>query len=185
MEFNEEKTLVVIKPDGAKRGLVGEIISRFEKVGLKIAALKAVKIDEKVATKHYGYNEEWFEKVGKKVKEFYQKIGFDPGEELGKLSNSEMGRLIQKWNVDFLTEGVVVAMILKGFNAVEVVRKMVGATYPNEAQPGTIRGDYSLESPLVANLQKKAVRNLVHASGTAEEARLEIELWFKEGEIFE
>lgn len=185
MNLKEEKTLVLIKPDGVKRFLIGEIMMRFEKTGLKLAGLKSLKINEEMAMKHYGYNEEWFEKVGGKVKNFYKKIGFDPGEEINKLSNKEIGKLIQKWNVDFLTEGTVVAMIWKGFNAIEVVRKIVGATYPNEALPGTIRGDYSLESPTVANMAQRAVRNLVHASGTADEAKLEIELWFKNDEICE
>lgn len=184
-KLKEEKTLVIVKPDGVKRGLVGEIINRFEKVGLKIIALKGVKIDSDLALKHYGYNEEWFEKVGKRVKDFYQKIGFDPGEEFSKLENKEIGKLIQKWNADFLTEGMVAAIILKGFNAIEAVRKIVGATYPNEALPGTIRGDYSFESPVLTNIEQRAVRNLVHASGSADEAKLEIEMWFKNNEIFE
>ena len=86
-----EKTLVVIKPDGVKRGLIGEIISRFEKLGLEIIALKMVHIDKKIALKHYGYNEEWFENVGRKVKDFYNKVGFDPGENFSKLSNKKIG----------------------------------------------------------------------------------------------
>jgi len=181
----EEKTLVLIKPDGVQRGLVGEIISRFEKIGLKIIGLKMVKIDETIALKHYGYDEKWFEDVGRKVKNFYQKVGFSPGEEFSKLSNKEIGKLIQKWNVDYLTEGTVVAMAIKGPHAIEIVRKVVGSTYPHEALPGTIRGDYSFESPLVATLDQRAVRNLVHASGSKREAKLEIELWFKKEEIFE
>ena len=185
MNIQQEKTLVVIKPDGVKRGLVGEIVSRFEKAGLKIIGLKAVKISEEMALKHYGYNDEWFEKVGQKVKDFYTKIGFDIGENFSKLSNKEVGKLIQKWNADFLQEGPVVAMILKGYGAVEAIRKIVGSTYPSDALPGTIRGDYAIESPIVANIEQKAVRNLVHASGTPEEAELEIELWFKKDEICE
>ena len=82
-----EQTVVLIKPDGVKRGLVGEIISRFEKAGLKLVALKMVWIDKKLATKHYGFNDEWFENVGKKLKEFYREHGFDPGEEINKMSN--------------------------------------------------------------------------------------------------
>jgi nucleoside-diphosphate kinase len=183
MKLKEEKTLVLIKPDGVKRGLVGEIIHRFEKVGLKIVALKSVRINEEMALKHYGYNEEWFEKVGKKVKEFYQEVGFDPGEDFNKLTNREIGKLIQKWNVDYLLEGIVVAMVLKSFNAIEAARKIVGATYPLEALPGTIRGDYSAESPLTANLEQRSIRNLIHAAGSKEEADLEIELWFKKEEI--
>lgn len=185
MKLQQEKTLILIKPDGVKRGLVGEILNRFEKTGLKIVGLKIIQANEEKSLKHYGQNEEWFEKVGQKVKDFYQKIGLDLGEDFSKLSNKETGKLIQKWNVDFFLEGPVAAIILKGYGAVEAVRKMVGATYPSEALPGTIRGDYAIESPIVANIEQKAVRNLVHASGTPEEAKLEIELWFKNEEICE
>lgn len=180
-----QKTLVIIKPDGVSRGLIGEIIGRFEKVGLKIIGLKLLKIDKEFAFKHYGQSEEWFEKVGSKVREFYNQVGYDPGEEFNRLSNSDIGRLVQKWNADYLTEGVVVAMVLKGIHAIEVVRKIVGPTYPHEAPPGTIRGDYSLESPLSANLNQQSVRNLIHASSSIEDAQKEIELWFKESEIFD
>ncbi len=185
MNIQEEKTLILIKPDGVKRGLVGEILNRFEKTGLKIVGLKAIQVDENIAYKHYGHNDDWFEKVGQKVKDFYQKVGFDPKENFSKLSNKEIGKLIQKWNADFLREGIVVAIILKGYGAVEAVRKIVGSTYPSEALPGTIRGDYAIESPIVANLNQKAVRNLIHSSGSEEEAKLEIELWFKNSEIYE
>ncbi|MGC8776183.1 MAG: nucleoside-diphosphate kinase, partial [Minisyncoccia bacterium] len=109
-----EKTLVIIKPDGVQKKIVGEIITRFEKVGLDILALKVLKITEEMALKHYGYNDEWFEKIGQKVKKFYEEVGFDPGEEFNKLSCYEIGKLVQKWNVDYLTEGKVIAMVLGG-----------------------------------------------------------------------
>jgi nucleoside-diphosphate kinase len=184
-KLEPEKTLVIIKPDGVKRGLVGEIISRFEKAGLEIVGAKVVKINEDVALKHYGYSDDWFESVGKKVKKFYEEVGFDPGEDFNKLSFYEIGKLVQKWNVDYLTEGKVVALVLKGYHAVEIVRKMVGDTYPYKSPAGTIRGDFSSESPLVANLSKRSVRNIIHASGSQEEAKMEIELWFKKEEIVE
>lgn len=180
-----QKTLVIIKPDGVSRGLVGEIIGRFEKVGLKIIGLKLLKIEKDFAFKHYGQTDEWFEKVGSKVREFYNQVGYDPGEEFNRLSNYEIGQMVQKWNADYLTEGKVVAMVLKGNHAIEIVRKIVGPTYPHEAPPGTIRGDYCLESPLSANLKQQSVRNLIHASSSSEDAQKEIELWFKEDEIFE
>lgn len=180
----KERTLVIVKPDGVKRGLVGEIIHRFEKVQLKIIGLKMVRVDEVVALKHYGQNDEWFEKIGEKMKAFYDRTGFDMGDELSRLSNRELGQMVQKWNVNYLTEGEVVAMILEGFEAVQTVRKIVGATYPQEALPGTIRGDYSQESPTVSNTQHRSIRNLIHASGSPSEAQFEIELWFKDDEIF-
>ena len=179
-----EQTLVLIKPDGVKRGLVGEIISRFEKAGLKMVAAKLVVVKPELATKHYGYNDEWFENVGRKVKEFYQQEGLDEGEEFSKLTNHEIGELVQKWNVEYLTEGPVLAMVWEGPVAIEVVRKIVGPTYPLTAPPGTIRGDFGLDSPSLSNREKRSVHNLVHASGSPDEASLEKQLWFKEEEIF-
>ena len=179
-----EQTVVLIKPDGIKRGLVGEVIGRFEKAGLKIVALKMVWIDKQLATKHYGYNDEWFENVGKKVKEFYREHGFDAGEEFNKLSNRQIGKLVQKWNVDYLTEGPVIAMLIEAPGGVEIVRKIVGLTSPQSAPPGTIRGDYSFDSPSLSNVKKRSIRNLIHASGTPKEAKLERQLWFKEDEIY-
>ena len=121
--------------------------------------------------------------MGKKLRKFDQENGQDAGEEIGTMAPKEIGRLVQEWNVDFLTEGPVLALVWQGPHAVAIVRKLVGPTYPNQAPAGTIRGDYSLESPAVANSKKRSIRNLIHASGTPDEAKLEIELWFKEKEI--
>ncbi len=178
-----ERTLVLIKPDGFRRGLVGEIISRFEKVGLRMVAAKLVKVSPDLALKHYGYGDEWFEKVGQKVKEFYRQHGLDQGEALAKMSNREIGELVQKWNVDYLTAGPVLAMVWQGPHAIEIVRKIVGPTYPSEAPPGTIRGDFGYDSTLTANSEKRSVHNLVHASDSPQAAKLEIELWFHRPEI--
>jgi len=178
-----EQTVVLVKPDGVKRGLVGEIISRFEKAGLKIVAMKMVWIDEEIAFKHYSVSDEWYEEVGRKMREFYLKQGYDPGEEFNKLTNRQIGERVQRWNVDYLTEGPVVAMLLEAPGAVEIVRKIVGPTYPRQAPPGTIRGDYSFDSPLLSNIKGRSVHNLIHASGTVSEAKIEKELWFKEEEI--
>ncbi len=178
-----EQTLVLVKPDGVRRQLIGEIISRFEKVGLKMIACKLLVIPDDLAFKHYGANEEWFEKVGKKTLGFYQEHGKDPNEELGTMEAKEIGKLVQKWNVNYLTQGPVLAMIWEGPHAVEIVRKIVGSTFPDKALPGTIRGDYSFDSPFAADTERRSVRNLIHASGKPEEAKLEIELWFKEDEI--
>jgi len=178
-----EQSVVLIKPDGVKRGLVGEILSRFEKAGLKLVAMKMVWIDKDLAFRHYGVNEEWFENVGKKVKEFYAQQGLDPGEQVMKMSNQKIGKLVQKWNVDYLTEGPVVAMLIEAPGAIEIIRKIVGSTYPQTAAPGTIRGDYSFDSPLLSNTKKRSVHNLIHASGNAKDAEFEKQLWFKKDEI--
>ncbi|MFH1601494.1 MAG: nucleoside-diphosphate kinase [Candidatus Shapirobacteria bacterium] len=178
-----QQSVVLIKPDGVARGLIGEIISRFEKVGLKMTACKLVVIPREIAFKHYGYNDEWFENVGKKVMEFYKEHGKDPNEELGTMKSKEIGKMVQEWNVNYLTYGPVLAMIWEGQHAIEVIRKIVGSTYPNQSAPGTIRGDYAFDSPLISNSEKRSVFNLIHASGKEEEAKLEIELWFKKEEI--
>ena len=179
-----ERSLVLIKPDGIKRGLIGEIISRLEKPGLKLIAAKMIVVPPEMAIKHYGYDDTWFENVGKKLLKFYEEYGKDPNEEIGTKNPREIGKMIQQWNVNYLTEGPVLAMIWEGPHAVEIIRKIVGPTFPNQAPPGTIRGDYSFESPTLANADKRAVHNLIHASGTPEEAELEIQLWFKEKEIY-
>ncbi len=178
-----EQSVVLIKPDGIKRGLVGEILSRFEKAGLKIVAMKMVWIDKDLAFKHYGVTEEWFENIGKKVKEFYAQQGLDVGEKIMKTPNKKIGKLVQKWNVDYLTEGPVVAMLIEAPGAIEIIRKIVGSTYPQTAPPGTIRGDYSYDSPLLSNSKKRSVHNLIHASGNQKDAEFEKQLWFKKDEI--
>lgn len=179
----KERTLVVIKPDAVSRHLAGEIITRFERVGLDIVGLKLVAVTEDIAFKHYGQNDEWFERIGEKMRDFYQKTGFDLNEDLARKTNRELGQMVQRWNIDYLLSGKVIAMVLEGYEAIAVVRKMVGATYPKDALPGTIRGDYSQDSPITSNAYQRSVLNLVHASGTPEEAKFEIELWFKESEL--
>jgi nucleoside-diphosphate kinase len=183
MARSSEQSVVLIKPDGIKRGLVGEIVARFEKAGLKLVAMKMVRIDRKHAFKHYGVDDEWYENVGKKVKIFYKEQGFDPGEGFNKMSNHKIGKMVQKWNVDYLTEGPVLAMLLEAPGAIKIIRKIVGSTYPQSAQPGTIRGDFSFDSPLLSNLKRRSVYNLIHASGSKKEAEFECKLWFKENEV--
>ncbi len=178
-----EQSVVLVKPDGVKRGLVGEIVSRFEKAGIKIVAMKMVHIGKEFAVKHYGFNDEWFENVGKKVKEFYKEKGFDPGEDIMNMANKQIGKMVQGWNVDYLMEGPVVAMLLEAPGVVEIVRKIVGSTYPQTAPPGTIRGDFSYDSPMLSNLKRRSVHNLIHASGKPEEAEFEKQLWFRQDEI--
>ncbi|MFC1800912.1 nucleoside-diphosphate kinase [Nanoarchaeota archaeon] len=146
----KEQTLVLIKPDGVQRSVSGEIITRFEKVGMKIIGMKMVWVDKKFAKKHYAAHVQ---------KNFY------PGLEA------------------MITEGPVIAMVLEGLHAVEQVRKMVGATEPKTAAPGTIRGDYAHMSYAQADKKGVAVKNLIHASGNKEEAKAEIKLWFNSEEI--
>ncbi len=145
-----ERTLVLVKPDGVQRHLVGKIISRFEDAGLKIVGMKMIWVDGKFAEKHYR-REDIAERHGEKI-----------------------------WRnlIELIIEGPVVAMVLEGTEAIEVVRKIVGSTEPKTAMPGTIRGDFSHHTYSHADSTGKAVRNVVHASANKEDAKIEIGVWF-------
>ena len=180
-----QRTLVILKPDIVKRGLIGEIINRFEKAGLKIVALKMLWMTREQAELFYPSSEEWYISVGMKTITRYKEIGLDPKREFGTEDPLYIGKRVKEWLVDFIASGPVVAMVLEGVNAVEVVRKLVGPTEPAKAPPGTIRGDYSHMSIAYANWNKIALRNVVHASENEEEARREINIIFKSSEIYE
>ena len=185
-DLQKEKTVVLIKPDGVKRGLIGEILNRFEKTGLKIVALKMIWVDKILADKHYPESrQDLMTAIGEKTLATYEKYGRDPNEEFGTLDPLTIGKMVNKWNIDFLTSGPVVAILLEGLHAIDNVRMMAGNTLPVFAQPGTIRGDYSLDSPALANVKKRAVRNIIHASGNAEESKYEEQLWFQKKDIFD
>lgn len=179
-----EQTVVLVKPDGVKRGLIGEIISRFEKRGLKVVGMKMVWVDEGMVMKHYPTSrKEWVQGIGEKTLKAYKEYGTDPKEHLGTLNPYEIGLQVCKWLVDYLTSGPVVAMVIEGPHSIAAVRKIAGYTYPDTAIPGTIRGDYSIDSPDLANMTKRSGMNLIHASGNIEEAQFEIQLWFRKNEI--
>ncbi|MCR4327370.1 MAG: nucleoside-diphosphate kinase [Nanoarchaeota archaeon] len=156
-----ERTLILIKPDGVQRSLSGEIIKRFENVGLKIVGIKMVWADEIFARKHYR------EDLEIKYKDVLIKYGKNVREEL----------------VQYLKEGPVMAICLEGIGAIKIVRKIVGLTYPEESPAGTIRGDFAHISKEYANANEIMVRNLVHASGNEEDAKIEIPVWFKPEEL--
>ena len=178
--MNQERSLILIKHDGVLRGLVSKILSRFEEVGLKIVAMKMIWADEKLAKSHYQLDEQWAKNVFEKTKTTHEK----DGKKFPYKDHMEFGGLIQKWNVNFLREGPVVAIVIEGSHAVEIARKMVGSTEPKQAAPGTIRGDYaSMESYAVANEKARVLRNLVHASDSPDNAKREISLWFKDSEL--
>lgn len=180
----KEKTLVILKPDAVARGLVGEIVARFEKVGLKLVAAKLVHADRELADKHYPVSREEFIKgMGGKTVENYEKLGVDLVKELGTSDPMEIGKMIREWLADMITSGPVFAFVLEGPHAVELVRKICGHTLPLMSAPGTIRGDYSFDSSYLANTGKRPIKNLIHASGVLEEAEYEIPLWFSKEEI--
>jgi len=179
-----EQTVLLVKPDGVRRGLVGDILSRFERIGLKIVASKLVWVDKTFVGKHYKDDKDYLASVGEKTLENYSKYGVDPKENLGTKDPVEIGRMIRDWNMEFISSGPVFAVLLEGPEAIRIVRKIVGHTFPAEALPGTIRGDYSFESAYITNIAKRAVQNLVHASGSKKEAEFEKKLWFKKNEIY-
>lgn len=179
----KERTLVIIKPDGVQRNLVGEIIKRFERVGLKITGMKFVYPSEDMATKHY-YDvggDEWLEEVGRKASAAYEKKGMQSPYSTYK----ENGEAVLKSNAKYLSSGPVVAFVLEGNQAVELTRKLTGATEPLSADVGSIRADFTLDSYSLADTDGRSVRNLLHASGNAEEAEIEIGIWFKEDELID
>lgn len=178
MDAKKEKTLVLIKPDGVQRSLIGEIISRFERVGLKMVALKMIVPTKEQAESFYPSSDEWFKAVGNKTLKGYEAKGI-------KLTKEpiEQGKFVKKTLVDFLTSGPIVAMVLEGNEAIGIVRKLVGSTEPLTSDVGTIRGDFTIDSYTIADGDKRAVRNLIHASESPEETEREIKIWFRPEEI--
>lgn len=179
----EEKTFLMLKPDGVKRGLVGEVIHRVEQRGLKIIALEMCMPTREQIDEHYPTDEEWIKRVGGKTLSTYEKYGYDAKAELGTDDPLAIGKMVRNWLLDFMTSGPLVKMVVQGIHAVDMVRKIVGHTLPNMAEMGTIRGDYSMDSAAAANRDKRAVHNLVHASETPEEAAHEISHWFSPEDI--
>ena len=171
-----ERTLVLIKPDGVKRGLSGEIISRFEKVGLKIIGLKMIWVDKEFAKKHYP--EIIIPRIGDNTIRDYNDMGMEVKE-----SKEVIGRKAWETLLNFITEGPIIAMVFEGVHAIEVVRKLTGVTSPNKAQAGTIRGDLTSISMGYATYRNYGGRNLIHASGNKDEAQAEIDLWFTKKEL--
>lgn len=179
-----EQTLILVKPDGVKRGLVGEIIKRFEATGLKLVALKMIKPSRELAEKHYPKDrKEFIEGMGHKTLENYKEVGLDPIKMLGTDDPHQIGLMIREWLMNYITSDPVVAMVWEGPLAVSLVRKIAGNTLPFKAECGSIRGDLAFDSSALANTQKRAIKNLIHASGSKEEAEYEIPLWFSKEEI--
>ena len=180
----EEKTFLLIKPDGVRKGLIGEIIQRFERRDLKIVALEMFESTKEQINEHYPKDEAWIKRVGEKTLSTLNRYKKDPKELLGTEDSLEIGKMIRQWTIDFMVSAPLVRMVIQGIHAVDVVRKIVGPTMPYLAEMGTIRGDFSADSPLLANAEKRAVANLVHASETPQEAEHEIKFWFGDKPVF-
>lgn len=174
-----ERTLVVVKPDGIQRALIGEIIKRYERIGLKLVALKMFIPTEKMIEEHYLLDSDWKKNVGEKaISSYVKKVETPPSSDPIEVGNLVVGRLKK-----YMTSGPVIAMVWEGAHSVELVRKVTGGTEPRSAGVGTIRGDFVLDSYQMADTADRAIRNLIHASGTVPEANKEIPHWFSEGEI--
>ncbi len=171
-----ERTLIILKPDAVQRSLVGEIISRFEKVGFKIVGMKMLLPSQELVSKHY--TEDLIPIMGSKTTSDWDKWGvtYDKTKE-------QIGTEVLKATRDFMRSSPVVAVVLEGDHVVEIVRKMVGSTGPKDSAPGTIRGDYAHLALGRASLANKGGANLLHASGAPDEAKSEIALWFKPEEL--
>lgn len=175
----EDKTLIVIKPDGIQRSLIGEIIKRYERVGLKLVGIKMMIPTPEFVEAHYTLNPEWRRITGeKRIKAAREAGEVPPSEDPFEVTAIVLNKLKK-----YLSSGPVIAMIWQGAHAVDVVRKITGGTEPRTSDVGTVRGDFVLDSYLMADQDDRSVRNLVHASGTKEEAEMEIKHWFKAEEL--
>ncbi len=174
-----ERTLVLIKPDGVQRALVGEILSRFEKPGFKVIALKLVHPTADIAGTHYADDQAWLTSVGEKTKGSYEKRGIKVKDDA-----LTIGKRIRQQLMDFISMSPVVAIVLEGHGVIEKVRTIVGPTSPAAAAPGTIRGDLALDSYGLADESGRPIQNLIHASDSHESAKREIAIWFKDTELF-
>jgi len=177
--FKEERTLVIIKPDGVQRSLIGEITKRFERVGLKLAGLKMAVPQPDLVEDHYLLDPNWKRIVGEKAIESYEADEETPPSD----DPEELGEKVLTGLKSYMSSGPVVVMVWKGAHAVKLVRKLVGSTEPLSSDVGTIRGDFVLDSYKMSDTDGRSVRNLIHASGSVEEAEQEINLWLSEDEI--
>lgn len=175
----KERTLVLIKPDGVQRTLIGEIIQRYERVGLKLVAIKMTVATEDHIEKHYTLDPDWKRITGEKTIAGYVSKGETPW----TTDPLEVTKRVLENLKKFMTSGPVIAMVWEGAHAVEITRKITGGTEPRTSDVGTIRGDYVLDSYILSDGDKRGIRNLVHASGSTKEAEMEIAHWFNKEEL--
>ena len=179
----EELTLVLIKPDGVKRGLTGEIVRRIEQRGLKVIAIAMDKPSKEKIDNHYPKSKEWITRIGEKTLKTYSEYKIDAQKQHGTADPYKIGLEVREWLMGYMTSGPIVKMVIKGIHAIDMVRKLAGMTMPYKAELGSVRGDFSVDSPAAANKDKRAIHNLMHASETPEEAAHEISYWFKKDEL--
>jgi nucleoside-diphosphate kinase len=174
----KERTFVIIKPDGVQRGLVGEIIQRFERTGLKLVGTRFGLADEKKLWEHYNKDDAWFLKKGTKIVEDKKAAGLPTAKE-----PIEYGKDIIRQLISFMTSGPVFMMVWEGNQAAAVIRKITGDTEPATSDVGTIRGDLTIDSYGISAVDDRAVRNLIHCSENVADAQREVALWFTDAEL--
>lgn len=178
MHPKKERTLVILKPDAVQRGLVGDLLKRFENTGLKLVAMKMIVPKEEIVWKHYNKDDAWFQSKGEKLVENLKAAGRPVEKEAIEYGREIIGALVK-----FMTASPVVPMVWEGNQSVAIIKKIVGGTEPATSIVGTIRGDYTLDSYEIANLDDRAVRNLVHCTDEPTESEREISLWFSPEEV--
>ncbi len=183
--LREERTFLLIKSDGVQRGLIGEIIGRLEQRDLKVIALQMFQPTFEEMNKHYPQDSEWITRLGKKMLAGYAEANLDVTIHLGTDDPALLGASVREQLVEYMVSAPLVKMIVQGAHAVDMVRKIVGPTMPFKAEMGTIRGDYSNDSSVIASRENRAVYNIVHASETPKEAEHEIDHWFGNFKGFE
>ena len=175
----QERTLVIIKPDGIQRTLVGELIRRYERTGLKLVALKMLVPTPEFVERHYLVDPEWRRITGEKTIASYRKQGKNPPSE----DPLAVTAIILKNLKIYMSSGPVIAMVWEGMHAIGIVRKITGGTEPLTSDVGTIRGDFTIDSYEVSDIDGRSIRNLIHASGNPHDAQKEIALWFTHDEL--
>jgi len=176
----KEQTLLIVKPDGVQRALMGEIIKRVEKTGLKFVAFKFFVPTEDQCWEHYKKDDKWFQEKGERTLKERKANGMSVDKEA-----IEYGKDIIRLLVEFMTSGPVLGMVIEGNQAAGIVKKVVGGTEPLTSDVGTIRGDLTVDSYEIAGIDERAVRNLTHCSDNAGDAEREIKIWFAENEIID
>ncbi len=174
----KERSLVIIKPDGVQRGLIGEIIQRIERTGLKLVAFKLLVPTEAQSWEHYQKADEWFLSKGARIVAERTAHGLPIEKEA-----IDYGKAIIDTIVRYFTSGPVLAFVVEGNQSIAIVKKLVGSTEPTFSDVGTIRGDFTIDSYALSSLDERAVRNLVHCSDNPEDAAREIQIWFSEAEL--
>src|SRR3989344_9675953 len=177
----KERTLAIIKPDGVQRSLIGDVIRRYERIGLKLVGIKMVVPTEEHIEQHYTLDPDWRRRTGQKTIDSYKKKGLTPPSEDPLEITGKVLVMLKK----YMTLGPVVPMVWQGANAVAVVKKITGGTEPLTSDVGTIRADLMLDSYSLSDRDQRAVRNIVHVSGSVEEAAAEIKHWFSENELID